>query len=205
METVNVYTIKELKEEFPEEYNKAFGKFQQEQYEDIPWRNELLGSFTKTFEMAGVNLQNYSLGLSQSSVRFTMPTYWSELAECDMLVEDYTGQRAKNWLKGAFEIHSVKLVHYKGDKGKSCKRYDFRNGDGTYWEGFTGYCADYDFVESLFMEINDGETLEDAFRNLAYVYEKLLNAELEYNQSEENFLEMCEINDWKFLEDGRLM
>ena len=141
METVNVYTIKELKEEFPEEYNKAFGKFQQEQYEDIPWRNELLGSFTKTFEMAGVNLQNYSLGLSQSSVRFTMPTYWSELAECDMLVEDYTGQRAKNWLKGAFEIHSVKLVHYKGDKGKSCKRYDFRNGDGTYWEGFTGYCA----------------------------------------------------------------
>lgn len=204
MNTVNVYEIKELKKEFPDAYDKAFERFKRDQYEDIPWQYEILDSFKKTFEVAGLNLTGYSLGLEQSSVQFTMPTYWSELSQCDMLVEDYTGQRAKNWLKDAFNIHSVKLVRYTSD-GKKKKRYDFFNADGTHWDGFTGYCADFDFVESLFMEVNDGETLEDAFRGLVDEYEHILNAELEYAQSEENFKEMCSINDWKFLEDGRIV
>lgn len=204
MDTVNCYTIEELKEKFPSGYDKAYRKFVEEESENIPWADETLDSLKKTFETAGVNLKDYSLGLSQSSVRFTMPTYWSELAECDMLVEDYTGNRAKNWLKDAFGIHSVKLVRYTSE-GKKKKRYDFLNADGTHWNGFTGICYDFDFVESLFMDVNDGETLEDAFRGLVDEYEHILNAELEYAQSEENFKEMCSINDWKFLEDGRIV
>lgn len=205
MDTVNCYTIEELEEKFPSGYDRAYREFVEDESENIPWVDETLDSLKKTFETAGVNLKDYSLGLSGSWVKFSIPTYWSELAEVDELVDNYTGQRAVKWLKDAFDIHSIKLVHYKDDKGNNKNRYDLYNKGGTNWEGFTGYCADYDFVESLFMAIHDGYCLEDAFRWLADEYEKIISNELEYATSEGNFKEMCEINGWKFLEDGRIV
>ena len=67
---------------------------------------------------------------------------------------------------------------------------------------FTGYCADHDFLESLFDCIYDGMNIEDAFRNLADVAGKMFEQEYEYMISEECFLETADCNDWKYTEDG---
>ena len=62
---------------------------------------------------------------------------------------------------------------------------------------------DYEFVESLFLAIHDGHSLKDAFSWLAGECETMLENELKYAQSEENFLEMAVANDWYFFESGK--
>ncbi len=205
--TITVYTAKELKEDFPEGFERAHQEFAEGEAEFCPWQEEIVGSLKKTFEFAGLNLTNWSLGAYGNSwVKFTMPTYWSELADCEILVEEYTGQRAMNWLKDAFGIKSAKLVHYKNHLGKPAKRYDFKEKSGEPWDcPLTGMCFDYNFVESLFMDVHDGQNLEDAFRGLAGKCETMLEAELTYSQSEENFLEMASANNWEYTEDGKMI
>ena len=203
METIKVYDINELKEQFPDAYEKVLNKWQYNQ-DEIPWQEEIIDSLKKCFEIAGLNLKNYSLGGQGSYVKFTMPTYWSELADCDMLVEEYEGRRALNWLKEAFGLKSVKRVNYIGHDKRKHFRYDVTKLDGKDWScEFTGYCADHDYLNSLLDDVSKGGcNLEDAFRNLADVCDKLIEGELKYQSSKEYFLEHVEANEYSYTEDG---
>jgi hypothetical protein len=187
METIKVYDINELKEQFPDAFEKVLNKWQNNQ-DEVFWQEEIIESLKETFKSAGLSLNNWSLGGQGSYVKFTMPTYWSELAECDMLVEEYEGKRAFNWLKEAFDLKSYRRVYYTNHLGKKSHRYDFTKlGSNKDWDWsceFTGYCADHDYLESLFNDIHDGMNLEDAFRNLADVCVRLIEQEEEYQRSE---------------------
>jgi hypothetical protein len=202
METIKVYDIHELKEQFPDVYEKVLEKWQNTTNE-IPWVYEIVESLKKCFDAAGLALNDWSLGGQGSYVKFTMPTYWSELADCDMLVEEYEGRRALNWLKDAFGLKSVKRVNYVYE-GRKRFRYEVTKLDGKDWScEFTGYCADHDYLDSLLDDVSKGGcNLEDAFRNLADVCTRLIEQEEEYQRSEEYFLEHAEINDFKYTEDG---
>ena len=203
MNTVNVYDIKELKEQFPDAYEKVLNKWQNNM-DEVFWQDEIVDSLKECFNSAGLTLKDWSLGGQGSYVKFTMPTYWSELADCDMLVEDYTGRRALNWLKEAFDLKSVKRVNYIGHDKRKHFRYDIVKKDGKDWScEFTGYCADHDYIESLLDDVTKGGcTLEDAFHNLADVCSRLIENEIEYQQSEEYFLEHAEANDFQYTEHG---
>jgi len=205
MKTIKVYSASELKDKFPEAFEKVLEKWQYNCKEDIFWGDEIFASMKETFEAAGLTLTNWELGTySPCFVRFTMPTYWSELAEVDMLVENYEGKRALKWLKEAFGLKSVKRVNYIGHDKKKHFRYDIVKTDGEDWScEFTGYCADHDYIESLLEDVSkNGCTLEDAFSNLAKVYGKLIEQELENQQSEEYFLEHAGSNEFSYTEHG---
>ena len=203
---IDVYTIEELKDKFPDAYDKAYEEFKEDISSDpyLPWQEEIMGSLKATFKHAGVTLHDWSIGeYSYSHVKFSIPTYWSELAEEDLLVDDYEGKSAYKWLKDAFDLKSYKRVAYKNHLGKPAHRYDFKKLDGTDWScEFTGYCADHDYLESLFECIHDGMNLKDAFSNLADEARKLFENEYEYQQSEEYFFEEASNNDYEYTEEG---
>lgn len=192
---ITVYSVRELKEEFPDAYDKAFEKYQESCWRWVSWQDETIESMKAVFEASGITLKDWSLGAySQSFVKFYM----------DDEIEDLSGRKAVNWLKETFGLKSAKLVHYKHD-GKSYSRYDFKKKDGTDWScEFTGYCADHDFLESLFKDVQR-YTLKDAFSWLAGKCESMLEEELKYAQSEESFIETAEANNWQYLENGRLV
>ena len=137
MNTVNVYSIKELQEDFPSAFEKAFEKFQRAQMYrgEIPWQYEIMDSMKQTFKNADITLKDWEIGAyCPCYVKISIPTYWSELAEEDSLVDDYTGKRALKWIKDAFDLSSVKRVNYKYG-GKSGFRYDVKkkNGEECSW------------------------------------------------------------------------
>lgn len=190
---ITVYSIEELKEKFPDAYDKEYNIYRQsvENSPYMAWQSEIMDSLNATFKKSNVTLKDWSIGTYQSNwARFTIPTYWSELADEDSLVDDYTGELAYNWLKESFGISSFERIEYMDENNHIAIQYDFKILDGQDWDcEFTGYCADYDFLASLFESIYDGRTLNYAYENLANVAGKLFEQELEFVLSEECFLE----------------
>lgn len=208
MKKIKVYSITEMKEKFPEAFEKMLEKYQRYCASDsyLPWQEEIMDSMKKTFKYAGATLNDWSISTgSPSYVKFTIPTYWSELAEVDELVDDYEGQIAVDWLKDTFDLKEAERVAYQNHLGKTAYRWDFKKLNGEDWScEFTGYCADHDFLESLFESVAcDGLNIKDAFRNLADVAAKLFENEEEYMMSEEYFLESCYDN--FYTKDGNLV
>jgi hypothetical protein len=202
METIKVYDINELKEQFPDAFEKVLNKWQNN-IDEVFWQDEIIDSLKECFKSAGLELKNWQLGGQGCYVKFTMPTYWSELADCDMLVEEYTGRRALNWLKDAFGLKSVKRVNYIGDDKRKHFRYEVTKLDEKDWScEFTGYYADCDYLDSLLDDIKSGCTLEEAFHNLADICGKLIDQEIEYQQSEEYFIEHARANNFQYTKDG---
>lgn len=203
---IDVYTIEELKEQFPDAFEYAWEQFKKDISNDpyLPWQEEIMGSMKATFKYAGVTLHDWSIGAySPSYVKFSIPTYWSELAEEDLLVDDYESELAYNWLKEAFDLQSFERVKYKNHLGKTAYRHDFKKLDGTDWScEFTGVCFDHDYLESLFECIHDGMNLKDAFSNLADEASKLFEDEYESRLTEEYFLEEASNNDYEYTEEG---
>jgi hypothetical protein len=196
METIKVYDINELKEQFPDAFEKVLNRWQNNM-DEVFWQDDIIASMKKTFEAANLMLGDWSLGAySPCYVKFGMNYEEAE----------FEGKKAYNWLKDAFDLKSYRRVYYKNHLGKKAHRYDFtKTGSNKDWDWsceFTGYCADYDYIESLFDDIHDGCNLKDAFSNLADVCGKLIEQEIEYQQSEGYFLERAESNDYKYTEDG---
>lgn len=56
MNTVNVYSIKELQNDFPEAFEKAFEKYQRMQmdWSELPWQYEIMDSMKQTFQNADI-------------------------------------------------------------------------------------------------------------------------------------------------------
>lgn len=203
---IDVYTIEELKEKNPVAYEYVWEQFKKDISNDpyLPWQEEIMGSMKATFKHAGVTLHDWSISThSYSYVKFSIPTYWSELAEEDLLVDDYEGELAYNWLKEAFDLQSFERVEYKNHLGETAYRHDFKKLDGKDWScEFTGVCFDHDYLESLFECIHDGMNLKDAFSNLADEAAKLFENEYEYQLTEEYFLEEASNNDYEYTEEG---
>lgn len=207
--TIVVYSARELKELFPEAYEKVLERYRNDETE-IFWQDEIIDSLKATFKQAGITLTDYSLGAyDRSFVRFTPPEYLVDYGDTDGYEDasDLTGKRAQNWIKAhVLDGASYKRVTYDKRKGGKGWRYDIVKCDGKDWScEFTGYCADHDFIESLLDDIRTGCTLSEAFHNLADVCTHLLEQEYEYQTSEECFLETAEANEWKYTEYGRMI
>ena len=54
-------------------------------------------------------------------------------------------------------------------------------------------------------DIKDGTDLKTAFEGLATEYQKIINDEIEYQNSDEYISEQLEINDYEFDEEGNLI
>lgn len=202
MQTITVYTPAELKDHNPDGFEKALDWFRYTYNDEIHWSDEIMDSLKACFKASGIRLTDWSIGAdSYSYVRFDM----------DSDVRELSGNRALAWLENNLlgdlrvEFHPYTFVLPSGTIHKT-KRAELAKYGQYYRPGmikpcpFTGVCFDEDMIESLLKDIKAGETLGDAYSNLADVARRLFESEIEYQNSEENFLEQEHL---QFTEDGR--
>jgi len=207
MDTINVYSITELKEQFPKGYEKAYEKWKEQCWEDIFWMDEIVDCFKAIFKISNIKIYDWSLGAySHCYVKFESPSYYEYNEENDYDEEvDWNtleGDKAIAWLNENFDISSFEKIDYEYE-GKKKQRIDFKKKDGKDWScEFTGYYADHDYLESLYFDILSGSNLKNAFTNLADVCGKLIEQELHAQQEEEYFLDHSEANEYRYFENG---
>lgn len=197
-ETRTLYSASELKEKFPDAFERAHRDFCNDQTE-ILWDGEIMDSLKGIFSAANVNLRDYSIDgiCGHSTVKFDMENE----------IFGMTGKRAFAWIEN--NLLSKLRIPQTSLSVKTSKRRELAQYGSYYRAGmvkpcpFTGYCADDDFIEALLKDIKSGECLGDAFKGLADAAGKMREAENDYQQTEEYFLDHAEANDYEFDENGK--
>lgn len=188
-ETINLYRYSELSDEAKE---RALDDWRAHNYE-INWQDELFDSLKTLIERSGFKLSDYSLGLERSYIRLDMP---DEIAVME-------GPRAMAWIEN--NLLSNLRISPAQYKAKGYAKYGKAYRVGCIKPcPFTGVCYDEDFLDSLLANIRQGYCLKDCYNWLANKYQELLDAEYEYQTSEEYIAETFEANDYHFTEDGTL-
>jgi hypothetical protein len=188
MKTISLYTPEELKEENPEGFERAH-EWYKSINDEIPWSGEIIDSLKAIFKASGIHLRDYSIdAYGYSSVSFDMESE----------TEDLKGQRALAWIENNLLADlRIKWQPY----GRVDKEHQFKSVRaelskyGQYYRPgmvhpcpFTGVCFDEDMIESLLKSVKSGDTLGEAYHNLANVAAKLFESEIEQGNSEEEFL-----------------
>jgi len=194
-QTVTTYTAAELKEQFPDGFKRAFRHYQNTF--ESSWSDAIFDSLKAVLDAANIRLRDWSLGAySQGNhIKIEFPgSYADEIAEL-------SGPRAIAYLEN--NLFEPLRIPWKGKK-----RTDLRKYGKSYYAGLikpcplTGVCFDEDYLDALRKSVSQGDTLKHAFKGLADVYAKLAEAEIEYQSTEEYFIESNE--DECFTEDGEI-
>lgn len=195
-ETRVVYTAAELKAAHPGGFNRALKKHGEFICEDLPWSRETRDSFKAVFDRAGVKLRDWSVGAydrADCRVEFGQDE-----------AGDLSGARAWAWLEN--NLFGKLRVRWVGPDRKGLRQYG-----AAYYAGkikpcpLTGYCADEDFLEALRAAVRSGDTLKAAFEGLADTWREILEREIEWQSSEEQFLESAEANGWEYYATGEMV
>jgi hypothetical protein len=190
MKKITVYTPEELKEANPRGFEIALEGFRAGN-EEIPWTDEIMDSLKALFKASGIALRDWSIGAySYSYVKFDM----------EEGVQELSGSRALAWLENNLFSDLRERRRFINRVKKYEKWHDFTKFGEIPSCPLTSICFDEDFIESLVKDIKAGDSLKEAYENLASVASKLFEAEYDYQNSEENFLEQ---NHLQFTEDGR--
>lgn len=205
MKQIRVYTAQELKRKNPSGFERALERFRSYN-DDILWSGEIMDSLKAVFKhTSGIsNLHDWSIdAYGYSYVKFEFNQ--DEAGEL-------SGNRALAWLEnnllGDLRIPNRPMFFRLGagepyqptDRGELAKYGQHYRAGMIKPCPFTGVCFDEDFIESLLNSIKAGDTLQEAFSGLADVAAKLFRSEIEYQNSEEYFLENSD--DLEFTIDG---
>ena len=171
MKTINLYRFTELSPEAQATAIKAEVASRQSDSE-LPWREETIDSFKSIFEKASITLTNWELGAyCYSSASFDM-------GDAGVLA----GKRAFAWLEN--NLLGALRTPWFGPERWNVARYNYRAGSVQPCP-FTGYYADDVLLECLIAKVREGDTLKEAFANLADETRKLLEIEVEGYTCEE--------------------
>lgn len=179
-----------MKDQHPEGFDAARNKYISRSYNwEIPWQNEIIESMQEIVKAARLSIRDYSICASGGTL---------QIAQFDG--EELVGQRAIAWLEN--NLYTPLRMPYGLNKIKDRVNYGYRAGSIPDCP-FTGCYFDESMIETLNKSITEGYTLRDAFESLAHTASKLMEAELEYSQSEEYFLDMN--SDRQYTESGVLI
>jgi len=164
-----VFDLAELKEKHPEGYERAFEDYQKKTWEwETPCIEETFKSIESVIEASGFSMRNWSLGNSSNRSQDI------SLRE-NYYLDDLAGHKAL--------AHFLKvLIKHGYERPKHFKEMQF---PGVC--GFTGYCFDDDCAEAVWKDLLSGSSLREALSGLDFVYAKQMDAEEEYQRSEESF------------------
>ena len=195
-QTINIYSFNELSEEAQE---KALNDYR-ESITEIFWADEIIESLKGLFEKCnGITLKDWSLGDCQS---------WLRVSFDRDEIGDFTGKRAMSWIENNLLINiriPENSLSMNGTRRKLAKYGQYYRAGMIEPCPFTGYCSDDDFLQDLISEVKQGTVLKTAFEGLAVTCQKLIQNEMEYQQSEEYIKEHFEMNNCEFDEDGNLI
>lgn len=164
---------------------------------DVPWQEEIFQSFKKVFESAEIKLLDYRL-----SPDFT--SYIKIDLDRNDPVYNLSGARALAWLENNLLCKlRITRMEYLKNRLQNFK-YGYRIGKIKDCP-FTGYCADDDFINCLVESVKNGDCIGEAFKiRMVEKYCELIQAEIDYQNSEEYIIESFEANDYEFLECGTM-
>lgn len=191
MKTITIYQFNELTQEAQQRVIENYRNTNVNH--EYFWANEMLESLKGLFNVCdGIKLKDYSLGDQRSfiDVEFSQE-------EAGKL----SGKRAFAWIEN--NLLSKIRVPYYGNARQDLKKYG-----NAYYAGhvkpcpFTGFYFDENLLESLLKDIKEGSTLKTAFEGLAQEYEKTLNNEIEYVNSDEYIRQELRENDDNFTAEG---
>lgn len=200
---LKIYSFDELSHEAKE---KAIQQYRENNIEFF-WLDEIFESLQSLFSSCyNINVFDYHLDVSNS--RLKVKFSYDEIA-------NFTGKRALAWIENNLlcnirykhGIRYIKKRIWKSDCVKNPQKLDgaFINLAGKIKEcPFTGYCTDDDFLSRLLDDIKSGSTLKEAFEALASEYQKILNAEIDFQNSDEYISDYLIQNDYEFLESGEI-
>lgn len=192
--TIRIYTAAELKRKNPRAFEKAWERFRSTN-DEIPWSGEIMDSLKAVFKHThGIsNLKDWSIdAYGYSYVKFEFDQ--DEAGEL-------TGNRALAWLENnlladlripnrpMFFRLGVGEPYQPTDRGELAKYGQYYRPGMIKPCPFTGVCFDEDYIESLLKSIKAGDTLQEAFAELANVAAKAMQSEIEAQNSEEYFLD----------------
>jgi hypothetical protein len=208
----HVFTAAELKKDNPSLFKKAHERWNEKTH-DIAWQDEIFESLKGIIEHSGLRLANWDLGLCNR--RNGIKVSFSGKEEG---TEELKGKRAFAWIENNLfgKLRPSWKYAKRWEKAKYNASYRSCHPAGSdvlfsYFPGvvppcpFTGYCADDSYIDALKLNIKQGRTLKEAYEDLADTYVELLEAESDYQQSEEYFLDTCETNGYEFDEDGDII
>ena len=187
--TETVYTAKELREKFPDAFERA--RRQHEKTETtLPWSEETWDSVQACCKAAGVHLD-----------RRGHYAPWRASIPGEEGTAELRGVRALAWIEN--NLLAQFRIPWVGRK-----RWELAKYGAWYRPGmvepcpFTGYCFDEDCIYHLRRELLEGATLGEAFSRLGDAAEGAIEAEAEYHFGPDGFTEMAEANSWEFRESG---
>lgn len=175
---VTLYSAAELKEHCPGGFQKALQWWKRTTYEDPAWLRESQDSLAAVLKC------------------FPKGERWHGLQ----------GPRAMAWVEnnilGPLRQPWYPLRHPK-------RRATSRHG-GTYRPGyvepcpFTGYCMDDALLDFIQKEVRAGWELRQVHRDITAEWERLVEADIEWQASEESFLDGADANGYEFDASGTL-
>lgn len=130
------------------------------------WNDEIIDSLKAVCDALGVSLRDWDLGPHNRSNRIRVD------------VPDYDDERA----------HVLEVLANLG----------YAKGESVEFTGLcalTGYCADDDLLESVWKDVNSGESLQHAVQSLESDIGRMMEDDLEQAQSEESM-----VANWEHLE-----
>jgi hypothetical protein len=176
-ETRTLYTVEELKERFPDAYAKAYRRYKDGACQhEIPWSDEIVDSLKATLKAFGATLKDWSIGAWSNS--YLKLDEGPDSLQC-------SGPRSFAVLERALEPFRIPFV---GPKRWTAAKYGKSYRPGMVKPcPFTGVCFDEDFLDSIREDLKAGCTVRQALLNLAHVASRLIEAEQEQMESEEEF------------------
>lgn len=172
---------------------KAIEKYREDNNE-IFWQHELTDSLLTIFKKLNIKVRDYQLGLYGSYIKIDLNDDIGNLS----------GIRALTWLENNLfdQLRISRSNWIKNRKNYLKYGQDYRQGKIPPCP-LTGICYDEDFLDSLKNSIlKNNLTLKESFLSLVNTYEKILNDENDYQNSEEYISEHLIDNDYEFLESG---
>lgn len=186
----NVYSVQELREQFPEGFKRAHERLVQSD-DGQHTCDEVFASLKATVAAFGASLKDWCIGAYSRS-------YVKVDGDDDVLALSHNRAWAK--YEKAVAPHRIP---WSGPRRREVAKY------GTFYRPdmvepcpFTGVCYDDDMLESIRKDLRGGCTLRDALRNLADTAQGILEREAEARATEEYFVEYATDNGTEFRADG---
>lgn len=221
--TTTLYTLEELKKDFPDAYEKAIEKYQQNMTgDDYYWCDEVFEAFKRFIEKdIGLSVGSYSLAYSQygdqnDHIKITGDKHsvimWALSQKVDKkgydIFCDSQGVTCGDKLSKVIEeiveqVHTLfntermrELVEY-GDNELHYMVENVDEDDKTWIDG------DYVWtLEEMEKVIDAIDSIGDIDSDLEWALIQDRRKECEYIESEENIIELCTANNWHFTING---
>ena len=177
-----IYSFKELSDS-----SKARVIAQKADQVSDDWTSqEIMASIKAICGALNLKMLDWSIGTYNQNWKLKISNYH---------VEDLSGGRALAWFYHKIKEHGYEMRPLFTDD----KRWHI---DFPGVCGFTGACWDDNVLESIWNSLRAGNIVKEAFNGVAYDAGKWLEAEEDYQKSEECILQYLDQNEEIYDEDG---